>query len=64
VINTKTKANFGYFGYRSVLHELPKLMLGNHNNYPNFGSGTLGSGNSGSGNSGMGDRFQVFCPRL
>jgi hypothetical protein len=50
----------------SVLPELPKLILGNHNHYPNLGSSTLGSGNSGLGssNSGTGNGYWVFCPDL
>jgi hypothetical protein len=50
----------------SVIPELPKLISGNDNHYPNLGSGTSGSGNSGSGsgNSGTGNGYRVFCPGL
>jgi hypothetical protein len=52
--------------YLSVLPELPKLISGNDNHYPNLGSGTSGSGNSGSGlgNLGTSNGYRVFCPGL
>ena len=61
MINTKDihkcLGNSGSFGYRGILPELPKLIFGNQNCYPNLGLGTSGLGNSGpgSGNSGTGN---------
>jgi hypothetical protein len=45
---------------------ITKLISGNHNHYPNLGSGTSCSSYSGSdsGNSGTGNGYRVFCPGL
>jgi hypothetical protein len=62
MINTKTQTKVWVvrvFGYRGILSELPKLILGNKKCYPNLGSGTSSSGNSGpgSGSLGMGNGY-------
>ena len=63
---TTATQNYGQFGYRAQLPELPNINSGNRICYPNKISGSAGSGISdpGPGISGSGNGQRVICPEL